>query len=414
MRAEIISVGTELLLGQIIDTNAPFISQALSALGIDIYFRETVGDNKDRLGEVLKRAFDRSDIVIAIGGLGPTQDDLTKETIAEVLGDRMINDLESEKSLRAFFIDRGLEIAENNLKQALIPESGWAIPNPNGTAPGIIVEKNGKIAIALPGPPNEFEPMVTDYVVPYLRKKTGSNSSVILSRVLRVVGIGESDAETKIKSLLSSSNPTIAPYAKNGEVHLRITAKAPSHEEAEKMIDELDAKVREILGDYVYGVDDETLESVVVNMLREKKISLALAESCSGGLIANRVTNIPGSSEVFLAGVVSYSNEAKAEILGVPWELITTHGAVSAEVALAMAAGAKKITNADIAVSATGIAGPGGGTPEKPVGLVYLAIDTPNGARVERNLFRGGRLDVKYRTSQTALNMIRIYLMQNG
>lgn len=413
MRAEIISVGTELLLGQIVDTNAPYLGKVLSALGIDTYYRVTVGDNSTRLADTLKTALGRADIVITIGGLGPTQDDLTKETIAEVLGERMVNDPESEKSLRGFFDMRGLKIAESNLKQALIPESGMAVPNSMGTAPGIIVEKNGKIAIALPGPPNEFIPMLVNSIVPYLGGKTASSPSVIESRVLRVIGIGESAAEEKIKSLLDGSNPSIAPYAKSAEVHFRITAKALDHEAAIRMIDDLDSKAREILGDYVYGVDEETLESVVVDLLRKKGLKLALAESCTGGLISNRITNISGSSDVFLAGIVTYSNEAKTAFLGVSHDLLMTRGAVSPEVAEAMASGAAKATGADIAVSVTGIAGPAGATSEKPVGLVYIGISAPDGVRAEKNVYGGSRLDIKYRTSQTALNMIRMYLMHN-
>lgn len=411
MRAEIISVGTELLLGQIIDTNAPYLGKVLSALGIDVYYRVTVGDNCSRLADTLKTALGRADVVITIGGLGPTQDDLTKETIAEVLNERMMMDPASEESLRRFFEIRGLKIADSNLKQALIPECGMAVPNSMGTAPGIIVDNDGKIIIALPGPPNEFIPMVDGSIVSYLSGKTASSPSVIKSRVLRVIGIGESAAEEMIKDLLSGSNPSIAPYAKSAEVHFRITAKASDNDTAFQMIDELDRRTRDILGDYIYGVDEETLESVVVDMLRLKKAKLALAESCTGGMISNRITNIPGSSVVFLAGIVSYSNESKTSFLGVPIELIKAHGAVSSEVAMAMAEGAMRSTGADIAVSVTGIAGPDGATSEKPVGLVYIGFCTKEGVRAEKCIFGGSRQDVKYRTSQTALNLIRKHLM---
>lgn len=413
MRAEIISVGTELLLGQIIDTDAPYMAKILSSLGIDTYYRSTVGDNIQRLSQTLKTAFDRSDIVITIGGLGPTQDDLTKETIAQVLDDDLENDPESEKSIKDYFTKRGLGITASNLKQALIPKSGWAVPNSMGTAPGIIVEKNGKIAIALPGPPNEFIPMVTNSIVPYLSAKTESQRSVIESRVLRVIGIGESAAEEKIKSLLAGNNPSIAPYAKNGEVHLRITAKASDNDSAIQLIDGLESKARSILGNHIYGIDEETLESVVVEKLRKKNLTLALAESCTGGLIANRITNIPGSSEVFLAGLAAYSNEAKINILGVPADIIEKHGAVSRETASAMAEGMMALTNADIALSVTGIAGPGGGAAEKPVGLVYISIAVSNGVETVKNLFNGSRIDIKHRTSQVALNMIRTHLIEN-
>lgn len=411
MRAEIISVGTELLLGQIIDTNAPYLSRSLSALGIDVFYRVTVGDNTARLAETLERAFSRADLVITIGGLGPTQDDLTKETIAEVLGEPMVIDPESEKAILDFFDRRSLPIAQSNLKQALKPESGTAIPNSVGTAPGIIVEKNGKIAIALPGPPSEFVPMVEKSLVPYLSHKTSGARTVIVSRSLRVVGIGESAAEEKVKDLLANANPTLAPYAKSGEVELRITAKAPDEATARSMNAELEQKVRERLGDFVYGVDEDTLESVVVRMLVERKLKLALAESCTGGLISHRVTNIPGSSDTYLAGIVSYSNTAKTRFLDVPEEMLREHGAVSQEVAEAMANGAATRSGADIAVGVTGIAGPGGGSPQKPVGLVYIGLKTPEGVSVTKNLFGVSRQEIKLRASQAALNLIRMWLL---
>jgi len=412
VRAEIISVGTELLLGQIVDTNAPFLSRALSALGIDVFYRVTVGDNAVRLAETLQRALSRADLVITIGGLGPTQDDLTKETIAEVIGERMSADPESEKAIRAFFERRGLPIAQSNLKQALKPESGASIPNSVGTAPGLVVEKDGGIVIALPGPPSEFVPMVESFVIPYLSRslEQAGDRTIIVSRTLRVCGIGESAAEEKVKDLLASANPTIAPYAMSGEVQFRITAKACDEDAALRMISELESEARERLGDFIYGSDDETLESVVVHRLIERKLTLALAESCTGGLIANRVTNVPGSSETFLVGVVAYSNEAKTKSLGVPAEMIRAHGAVSPEVAEAMAVGAADRTGADVALGVTGIAGPGGGSAEKPVGLVYIALRTPDGVEVTRSVFGGSRLEIKQRASTTALNQVRLYL----
>ena len=413
MRAEIISVGTELLLGQIVDTNAPYLGRVLSAFGIDVFHRRTVGDNAARLAKALRAALSGADLVITIGGLGPTQDDLTKETIAEVLGERMAVDPESEKAIRAFFERRGLPVVQSNLKQALKPESGIAIPNSTGTAPGVIVEKGGKIVIALPGPPAELIPMVENSVIPYLSRsprRTGA-PTVIVSRILRVCGIGESAAEERVKDLLASENPTIAPYAQSGEVSFRITAKAADGDSALRMISDLESKARERLGDYVYGADEETLESAVVHGLIERELKLALAESCTGGLIAHRITNVPGSSKTFLAGIVAYSNAAKTDFLGVPAELIRKHGAVSPEVAEAMAEGAAARTGADVALGVTGIAGPGGGTSEKPAGLVYMALRTPEGVSSMRNIFGGSRAEIKQRASQAALNLIRIYLL---
>ena len=412
MRAEIISVGTELLLGQIVDTNAPYLSRVLSTLGIDVFYRITVGDNTARLADAIKTALSRADVVITIGGIGPTQDDLTKETIAEVFGEKMVMDPESEQVIRAFFDSRGIQLAPSNLKQALKPESGIVIPNSVGTAPGTIVEKNGKIAIALPGPPSEFVHMVDNSVIPYLSQKTIGTRSVIVSRTLRVCGIGESTAEEKIKDLLSSVNPTIAPYAKGGEVHFRITAKSPDTETALGLISELEQKARERLGDFVYGVDDEDLETVVVRMLIEKRLTLALAESCTGGLVGHRVTNVPGSSETLLAGVIAYSNKAKTDFLDVPMDLIAKQGSVSPEVADAMASGAVARTGADYGIGITGIAGPGGGSPEKPVGLVYICLKTPESMSVTKNLFGGSRQDIKLRASQVALNMLRMELLK--
>jgi nicotinamide-nucleotide amidase len=410
LRAEIISVGTELLLGQIVDTNAPHLSKALSALGIDLFYRVTVGDNPERLADTLRTALSRSDVVITIGGLGPTQDDLTKETIAEVIGEPMVMDPESEKAIREFFALRGVPTVPSNLKQALKPASGMVIPNAMGTAPGIVAEKDGKIVAAFPGPPAEFIPMVDNFLIPYLTRKTAGHPSVIVSRTLRVVGIGESAAEDKIKDLLDSVNPTIAPYAKSGEVHFRITAKAPNAKAAAPMIESLEAKARERLGDFIYGIDEDNLETVIVRMLIERRLTLAMAESCTGGHISNRITNVPGSSHTFLASVVTYSNKAKTDFLDVPAEMIKAHGAVSSEVAEAMALGASARTGADIAVGVTGIAGPDGGTPEKPVGLVYIGLKTPDGITSTRNIYGGGRLQIKERAAQTALNLIRMYL----
>lgn len=414
MRAEIISVGTELLLGDIVDTNAPYLSRQLSTLGIDVYYRVTVGDNTARLADALKEAIGRADIVITIGGLGPTEDDLTKETIAQVFGERMVADPASEKSIRDFFARRGAHIAESNLKQALKPETSIAIANSTGTAPGIILEKNGKIAVALPGPPGEFIPMLENSVIPYLSKKSGGAPAIILSRTLKVAGIGESAAEEKIKDLIHSKDPTIAPYAKSGEVHFRITAKAPDKDSALEKILGMEARARGILGRCVYGTDNDMLESVLVRMLEGRGLTLALAESCTGGLVSHRITNVPGSSKTLLAGIVAYANKAKTTLLGVPEGMIRKVGAVSPEVAEAMARGAAERTGADIAIGITGIAGPGGGNREKPVGLVYIGIKTPFGDLCTKNILGGNREDVKWRASQAALNQLRMHLIEHG
>ncbi|MGQ9581287.1 MAG: competence/damage-inducible protein A, partial [Armatimonadota bacterium] len=317
MRAEIISVGTELLLGQIVDTNAVYLSNLLPEYGIEIYYRITVGDNASRLSDALRASLSRADLVFTIGGLGPTQDDLTKETVAQVVGDEMVLDEEIASRLRAHFAARGIEMPSTNLKQAMVPKRGRSFPNPLGTAPGAAFEtEDGKAVVVLPGPPKEFVAMVDECVVPYLREKVGQCSGVIKSRILRLTGISESSVEEAVKHLLSSWNPTVAPLASPGEVRLRITAKADTPAQAEAMINEMESKLVAILGHHVFGRDDETLERVVVDSLIARKITLAIAESCTGGLIENMITDVPGCSASFLAVVVSYSNEAKKEILG--------------------------------------------------------------------------------------------------
>lgn len=410
MRAEIISVGTELLLGQIVDTDAAYLSRLLPELGVDVHYRITVGDNEARLADALELALTRADIVFTIGGLGPTQDDLTKETVARVLGDEMVLSQEAADHLRAFFASRGMEMPETNLKQAMVPSRGRVLWNPLGTAPGAAFEVGEKVVVVLPGPPREFIPMVDERVVPYLRERLGAGAEVIRSRVLRIAGLGESSVEDRVKHLLRGSNPTVAPLASPGEVHLRITAKAASKEEADAMIVEMDRELVGILGRHVFGRDGQTLEQVVVESLIRRELTLATAESCTGGLISSRITDVSGSSAAFLMGIVSYSNEAKNRLLGVPEQLLTDYGAVSEQVARAMAEGVRKISGSDIGISSTGIAGPTGGTAQKPVGLVYTALSTENETIAHEHRFSGSRMDIKLRASQAALDVLRTYL----
>lgn len=413
MRAEVVSVGTELLLGQIVDTNAAYLARVLSDLGISLYRRTTVGDNMERLVAALRQALADADVVITIGGLGPTMDDITRDGLAEAMGDTLHTDPEIAERLRQFFTSRGMTVLESNLRQALVPAHGRAIDNPNGTAPGLLFEKESKIGIALPGPPNEFIPMVDNHVVPYLRQKTG-NVGTIRSLVLRIAGMGESQVEDKVKDLMLDSNPTVAPYAKVGEVHLRVTAKADTAEEADRMIAERAALVRARLGEAIYGENDDPLEKAVVAVLKEHGKTVATAESCTGGLVAQRITDISGSSAVFLGGVVAYSNAAKTAFVGVPAEMIARVGAVSPEVAQALAEGARSRFGADYGIGITGIAGPEGGTPEKPVGLVYIGIAYPGGCEVDKSNYIGSRQIVRYRASQTALNMLRLRALREG
>lgn len=412
MRAEILSVGTELLLGQIVDTNAAYLARVLSDLGISVYRRVTVGDNMDRLLAALRQALADSDIVLTIGGLGPTMDDITRDGLAGALEDTLLFDEGIADRLREFFRKRGMPVLESNLRQAWVPTNGRAIDNPNGTAPGLLFEKNGKIGIALPGPPNEFIPMVDNQVVPYLREKTG-NVGTIRSKVLRIAGVGESLVEERVKDLMHDSNPTVAPYAKVGEVHLRVTAKATTAEEADALILERALQIYDILGDAIYGEGDDPIEKAVVLALKERGQTIATAESCTGGLLSQRITDIAGSSDVFVGGVVAYSNQVKSSMVSVPAETIERVGAVSVEVAKALAEGARARFGTTYGVGITGIAGPGGGTPDKPVGLVYLAVAYPGGCEVDEAHYIGSRAIVRHRASQTALNMLRLRVLHS-
>lgn len=412
MKAEIVSVGTELLLGQIVDTNAAHLSKILAELGIDLLRRSTVGDNFERVVDDIRAAVSRADIVFTIGGIGPTEDDLTKEAAAEALGMELVMDEESASKIRSYFAARAISMPESNLKQALAPKVGRVLKNDAGTAPGAIFESGDKVVVTLPGPPGEFVQLVERGVRPYLREKTG-DAAIIKSRVIKIVEIGESAVEDKVADLIGTRNPTVAPLAHLGEVHLRVTAKAENDSLADLMIRDVEEKIRQRLGDTIFGTDEQTLEQVIVERLIERNTKLALAESCTGGLVSHRITEIPGCSAVYMAGIVSYSNKAKLNLLGVPKELIEHHGAVSHEVALAMAAGARAAAGADIGIGITGIAGPGGGTDTKPVGLVYIALSAEDEEFSKENHFAGSRHDIKARSAQAALVMLRRYLLQH-
>jgi len=409
MICEILSVGTELLLGDILNTNSQYLNRRLADLGISVYFNTTVGDNPQRLKKALEIAFSRSDMVIATGGLGPTKDDLTKEVSAEFFGKKLILHEESLNRIKEFFEKRGLPLTEGNIKQAYIIEGSKVIPNDWGTAPGIIYENNGKIFILLPGPPREMIPMFETYVVPYLLTLS---SETIQSKVLRVCGLGESFMEERIKDLIENqTNPTIAPYAKEGEAILRITAKAKSKEEAEKLIEEVEKEIRKRLGDFIYGEGDITLEEVVVKLLIEKGITIAVAESCTGGMISARIVNVPGVSKVFKEGIIAYSNESKIKRLNISEETLKKYGAVSKECALEMARNVALISGADIGLSSTGIAGPEGGTSDKPVGLVYLGLYM-NGVKNYKELkLSGDRNRIRLYTTINALDFLRRHIL---
>jgi nicotinamide-nucleotide amidase len=412
MRSEIIAVGTELLLGNIANTNAQYLSQKLADLGIDVFYHVAVGDNLGRLSEAIKQSLKRSDLVITSGGLGPTADDLTKEGVAAALGLKLLPDEASIRKIEGMFKAMGRTMTENNIKQGYIPEGALILENDNGTAPGVLIENDGKLVIMLPGPPKELYPMFEDKVLPYLRKKV---RSTIRSRMLRVIGVGESAAEDMLKDIFrTQTNPTIAPYAKDGEVHFRITAKADSAAEADKLIDEMEERVKEILGENIYGHDDESLEEVVLKLLTERSLTIAFAESCTGGLVSSRLTDVPGASASLMYSVVSYSNEAKINILGVKEDTIRKYGAVSSQTAEEMAVGVKKLNNTDIGLSITGIAGPEGGSAEKPVGLCYIGIAMANTVKSHRLLFNGNRKRIKWNSSSRALDLLRRELLSSN
>lgn len=375
--AEILCVGTELLLGDIVNTNAAFLSQRLAELGICVYRHTAVGDNPERLKSALKSALDSSDLVITSGGLGPTYDDLTKETVAICLGLPLELHAPSLERIRGYFARTGRAMTKNNEKQAMMPKGALVFDNDYGTAPALAVHDNlnNKTVIMLPGPPGELVPIFREKVAPYLKERSGS---VLVSKNIHIFGMGESTVEDKIRTIMTDSqNPTVAPYCKEGEVRLRVTAKAECESTATAMCDETVAKILDSeVGKFVYGIDVDSLEEALVNALHCHGLTVTCAESCTGGLIAQRITSVAGCSDVFFGGCVTYTNEIKEKLLGVSHETLSVHGAVSAETAMEMARGARERLGTDIAVSATGLAGPTGGTPETPVGTVFIGVST--------------------------------------
>ncbi len=412
MNAEIISVGTELLLGHTINTDASFVARELSAAGIGLLYACTVGDNPERLRSALETALTRSDIVITTGGLGPTGDDLTKETIASAAGKKLAMDETSMEHIRQYF--QGRALGETQKKQAMLPEGCTVFPNDNGTAPGCgFKTDSGKLVAMLPGPPSELIPMLKHYAVPFL---AGGGKAAIVSRMVHVFGLGEGNVAEQIEDLCACPNPTAATYAKDGEMFVRVTARAESAEQAAALCEPVVAELKRRLGDCVYSVDIESLEETVVRLLTEKRLTAATAESCTGGLVAKRITDIPGSSAVFRMGVVTYANEAKTKLLGVPEDILRQYGAVSPQVARLMAQGIRKLSGSDFGLGVTGIAGPDGGTSEKPVGLVYLALcDGENTwVREMRGNTHKGRGYLRFLAASNALDMVRRRVLNLG
>ena len=406
--AEILCVGTEILIGDIVNTNAAYISRRLAALGIDQYHQGVVGDNPTRLKEFLTDALERSDVVIMTGGLGPTYDDLTKETVASLMGKEMELHQASYDRLKEFFVRRNIVMTENNVKQAYMPKGCIVLENNCGTAPGAIIEneETGKAVVILPGPPREMKPMFEEGVVPYLESRS---EWLFVSKNINIFGMGESAVENELIDIMKNSvNPTVAPYATDGEVRLRITAKTNTKEEGERLCDSMIERLRNtVVGQHIYGVDTD-LETALVTRLREKGKRIAAAESCTGGMVTQKITNVSGASAVLDGSIVSYANEIKAGLLGVSEEVLKQKGAVSSECALQMAEGVRKLMGADIGVSVTGIAGPTGGTAEKPVGTVYIAVSTVEGSRAELlNIRNNGR---EYIRNVSAKNVLHLAL----
>lgn len=416
MITELISVGTEILLGNIVNTNSAYLSEKCAELGLAVYYQSVVGDNPDRMKSVIKTALDRSDVIILTGGLGPTEDDLTKEITAEVMGFPLVEDAHTRELMEAYLKEYEKNhpqrrITKNNYKQTMVPEGAIVMDNHNGTAPGLIMEKKGKTAILLPGPPNEMVPMFEESVYPYLRKK---QPEIIYSRMVKISGIGESQVAEEIQDLIDKqTNPTIAPYAKTGEVHLRVTAKAEDEKKCKEMIKPIVRELKKRFGKNVFATrEDKTLEEAVVDLLKEKNMTLSLAESCTGGAVAARIVNVPGASDALMCGYVTYTNRAKRKCLGVKKSTLNKEGAVSAKCAKEMAKGGAKAARTDVCLSVTGLAGPGGGTKETPVGTVFMGCTCAGKTTTREFHFTGNRSRIRGQAVAQALTFIRDSLLE--
>lgn len=411
MGSEILTVGTELLLGQIVDTNASWIAQRLAEAGIDVFYKSTVGDNWGRIEAAIRLALGRADVLLITGGLGPTEDDLTRDVLAHVLQRPLHLDPTVLEAIQRRFAIRRTPMADNNRKQAMVPEGAEVLHNPRGTAPGLFIRHDGRVVACMPGVPGEMKPMLLEQVIPRIRDTLGLRSRIV-SRVLKTCGISESMVDQRIGDYFRDMrNPTIGVLAHAGEIHIRLTCKGEDDAEIARMLDELEGKIRERLGHRIFGCDGDRMEALVGALLRQRGATLAVAESCTGGLIANRLTDIPDSSTYFERGVVAYSEEAKRALLDVPAELLRTCGAVSPEVARAMADGVRRRSGTTFGLSTTGIAGPSGGTPEKPVGLVYIGLAWEGGSLAREERLIGERTLIKYRAAQMALETLRRHLL---
>ncbi len=410
--AEIVSFGTELLLGELVDTNVAWLSARLAALGVSVYRHTTVGDNMERVIAALQEAASRADLVLTTGGLGPTSDDVTNESLGLATGREMVEYPEARRHVDEMFARLGREPTASNYKQALFPEGSELIPNPVGTAMGALLEHDGTLFATLPGVPAEMERMFEETLEPLIKERS---EGAIVSRTLHFSGIGESALAEKVQDLLDASDPTVAPLASAGKVRLRITTRAATIEEAEEKIEPVAEEILDRLGEYYFGEDDETLESALARLLTERGATLALAESCTGGLLAKRLTDMAGSSAYFMEGLVTYSNDAKERLLGVPHELLMEHGAVSEPVARAMAEGVREDAGTDYGLSVTGVAGPDGGTEEKPVGLVFVGLSDVSGTVAEKlhlSAWRRSREAIRERSANRAFDLLRHRILE--
>lgn len=412
MTVELLSVGTEILMGNIVNSNARFLAERCAMLGLNMYYQVTVGDNYERLKAVLETALERSDIVILTGGLGPTEDDLTKEVCADVMGMELVEHVRTREHLMEFFKNNIYsEIPENNWKMAAVPRGAIVLHNRNGMAPGLILEKDKKTAILLPGPPGELIPLFDEQVYPYLEKR---QDAVLVSRTVKICGYGESQVEDMLLDLIDGQeNPTIATYAKTAEVDLRLTARSGTRTEGERLIEPVLQEIKGRFKEAVYTVDqDVTLEMAVVELLGRNHLTISTAESCTGGMVAARLVNVSGVSQVFMQGLVTYSNEAKMNLLDVKESTLAAHGAVSGETALEMAAGGAKNSRTDVCIAITGLAGPEGGTDLKPVGLVYMACYLKGKITVRRYHFKGSRDKIREQSMMRALDLVRLCVLE--
>jgi nicotinamide-nucleotide amidase len=406
LTAEIIAVGSELLTPFRTDTNSLWLTDRLNSVGVEVKLKTIVGDDDARLEETIRDALKRSGVVVLTGGLGPTEDDITRKITARALGRRLSLDERVLEDIRAKFLRWGRKMPEINARQAMVMEGSSVLPNPNGSAPGMYLEHDSRVVVLLPGPPREMKPMFDDHVLPKLSTRAGGVR--VARRVLRVAGLGESAVDERIAPVYTQyKNPQTTILFTNTDIEIHLTAQGKTEQEAELLLDGLSGQIEERLGDAVFAFRGETMEQVVGLRLAVSGFTVAVAESCTGGLIAHRLTEVSGSSSYFMEGVVTYSNEAKTRLLGVPAELIERHGAVSAEVAEAMAEGVKRRAATDFGLAVTGVAGPGGGTEEKPVGLVYVSLADDAHTEHRRIMLPGDRHLIRWRASQAALDLLR-------